>query len=168
MIPYLKQSGCRTILESGRYIVANAAILATQVQYVKKNGAKTFVICDAGMNDLIRPALYDSYHRIWPVRSNEPVPHGEAALDAMNNGRVVVDVVGPVCESGDCFAKGRPLPPVSRGDLLAIFSAGAYGYSMSSNYNSRPRACEVMIEEGSTRVVRERESCEDLISGEHF
>ena len=168
VIPYLKQSGCRTILEPGRYMVANAAILATQVQYVKKNDAKTFVICDAGMNDLIRPALYDSYHRIWPVRSDEPVPHGEAALDATDNGREVVDVVGPVCESGDCFAKARPLPAVSRGDLLAIFSAGAYGYSMSSNYNSRPRVCEVMIEEGSPRIIRERESCEDLISGEHF
>jgi diaminopimelate decarboxylase len=168
VIPYLKQSGCRTILEPGRFIVANAAILTTRVQYVKETDAKTFVICDAGMNDLIRPALYDSYHRIWPVRSDKPVPHGEAALNATDNGCAVVDVVGPVCESGDCFAKGRPLPPVSRDDLLAIFSAGAYGYSMSSNYNSRPRGCEVMIEEGSPRIVRERESYDSLIAGEHF
>ncbi len=168
VIPYLKQSGCRAVIEPGRYIVANAAILATEVQYVKRNNTKAFVICDAGMNDLIRPALYGSYHRIWPVQSDEPVPYGERALDAAGNGREVVDVVGPVCESGDCFAKARALPPVSRGDLLAVFSAGAYGYSMSSNYNSRPRVCEVMIDEGSPRIIRERESYESLISGEHF
>jgi len=168
IVPYLKKSGCRIVLEPGRYLVANAAVLVTRVQYVKETDAKTFVICDAGMNDLLRPALYDAYHRIWPVRSAEPVPYGEAALNAASNGRVAVDVVGPVCESGDCFAKGRLLPAVARGDLLAIFSAGAYGYSMSSNYNSRPRGCEVMIEEGSPRVIRERESYEMLISGEHF
>jgi len=168
VIPYLKKSGCRVIIEPGRYIVANAAILATRVQYVKKTGTKTFVICDAGMNDLVRPVLYDSYHRIWPVRSAEPVPYGEEALNATGDGRVVVDVVGPVCETGDCFAEDRPLPPVGRDDLLAIFSAGAYGYSMSSNYNSRPRGCEVMIEESAVRIIRERESYENLISGEHF
>ena len=167
MVPYLKESGCRIIMEPGRYLVGNAAVLVTRVQYVKKTDAKTFVICDAGMNDLLRPALYDACHRIWPVCSAEPVPCGDEALHAATNGRVVVDVVGPVCESADCFAKDRALPPVGRDDLLAVFSAGAYGTSMSSNYNSRPRGCEVMIEAGSARVVRERESYETLICGEH-
>ena len=168
MLPYLRRSGCRVILEPGRYLVGAAAILVTQVQYVKEAGGKTFVICDAGMNDLIRPALYDSYHRIWPVVSSEPLPHGTEALDAQTDGRVVVDVVGPICESGDFFARGRPLPPVRQDDLLAIFAAGAYARSMSSNYNSRPRPCEVMISGNSARVIRERESYEDMIASEKF
>jgi len=163
IVPHVRRSGCRAILEPGRYLVANAAVLVTEVQYVKESGGKTFVICDAGMNDLLRPALYDAFHRIWPVRCNEPVPHGAEALAETGRGRVVADVVGPVCETGDSFAKDRPLPPVAQGDFLALFSAGAYGYSMSSNYNSRPRACEVMVDGGTARVTRERESYEDLI-----
>ena len=168
IIPYIERSGCRAILEPGRYLVGNAGVLVTTVQYVKNSGGKTFVICDAAMNDLIRPALYDSFHRVWPVRSAEPVPYGAEALDARTGGRVVVDLVGPVCESGDYLARGRSLPPVRQDDLLAVFSAGAYGYSMSSNYNSRPRACEVMIERGSARVIRPRESYEDMIAQEQF
>jgi len=166
--PHVRRSGCRAILEPGRYLVGNAAALVTRVQYVKQSGGKRFVICDAGMNDLIRPALYGAYHRIWPVASEEPVPYGPEALEAQTDGRVRVDVVGPVCESGDFFARDRLLPPVGQDELLAVFSAGAYGSSMSSNYNSRPRACEVMITDGSPRVVRERESYEDLIASETF
>ncbi len=168
IIPAVKRSGCRAILEPGRCIVGNAAVLVTRVQYVKETGEKKFVICDAGMNDLIRPALYDSYHRVWPVSSAEPVPYGAEALDAKTGGRVVVDIAGPVCESADFFAKDRPLPPVRQDDLLAVFSAGAYGYSMSSNYNSRPRACEVMISGGSARLIRPRESHEQMVADERF
>ncbi len=168
IVPYIKNSGCRAILEPGRYCVGEAAILVTRVQYVKKTGSKTFVICDAGMNDLIRPSLYDSYHRIWPVNCTEPAPYGAAALEAPSAGRVRVDVVGPVCETGDYFARDRLLPPVSEGDLLAVFAAGAYGASMSSNYNSRPRACEVMVWNGSPRVIRERESYESITANEAF
>lgn len=168
IVPYIKRSGCRAILEPGRYCVGETAVLVTRVQYVKKTRGKTFVICDAGMNDLVRPALYDSYHRIWPVNCAEPVPCGAAALEAPSASRVRVDVVGPVCETGDFFARDRLLPPVVEGDLLAVFAAGAYGFSMSSNYNSRPRACEVMVRDGAPRVVRERESYEAMIANEAF
>jgi len=168
IIPYIRRSGCRAILEPGRFVVGNAGVLVTRVQYVKTTDRKTFVVCDAGMNDLIRPALYDSYHRIWPVESADPVPYGPEALAARTDGRVVVDVVGPVCESGDFFAKDRVLPPVSQDALLAIFGAGAYACSMSSNYNSRPRACQVMITSGSARVIRARETYEDMIASEIF
>lgn len=166
IVPYIRRSSCRAILEPGRYCVGEAAILVARVQYVKKTGSKTFVICDTGMNDLIRPALYNSYHRIWPVDCAEPVPYGTAALEAPSTGRVRVDVVGPVCETGDYLARNRLLPPVSEDDLLAVFAAGAYGASMSSNYNSRPRACEVMVRDGSPRVVRERESYESMTANE--
>ncbi|MFW6158932.1 MAG: diaminopimelate decarboxylase [Planctomycetota bacterium] len=167
IIPRVKRTGCRAILEPGRFLVGNSAILLTRVQYVKKQSGKTFVICDAGMNDLIRPALYGAYHRIWPAVADEPAPEQEEpARKAEGDGRVRVDVVGPVCETADVFACDRALPPVSAGDLLAIFSAGAYSFSMSSNYNSRPRACEVMMCSGSPRIVRQRESYEDLIVNE--
>jgi len=168
IVPYIRRSGCRAILEPGRFMVGNAGVLLTRVQYVKNADNKTFVVCDAGMNDLIRPALYDSYHRIWPVESSDPVPSGAEALAAKTDGRVVVDVVGPVCESGDFFAKDRPLPSVRQDALLAIFGAGAYSCSMSSNYNSRPRACQVMITGGSPRVIRARETYEDMIASEVF
>ena len=168
IIPHIRRSGCRAILEPGRFMVGNAGVLVTRVQYVKNTDRKTFVVCDAGMNDLIRPALYDSYHRIWPVESADPVPYGPEALAARTDGRVVVDVVGPVCESGDFFAKDRVLPPVRQDALLAIFGAGAYAYSMSSNYNSRPRACQVMITSGSPRVIRARETYENMIASEVF
>ncbi len=139
------------ILEPGRVIVGNAGILVTEVVYTKKTPSKDFVIVDAAMNDLIRPSLYDSYHAIREVR-----PAGRAPLS--------VDVVGPICESGDFLARDRELPAVAQGDLLAVFSAGAYGFSMSSNYNSRPRAAEILVDGGTVTVARRRETYEDLIA----
>ncbi|BAU23882.1 diaminopimelate decarboxylase [Caldimicrobium thiodismutans] len=139
------------LLEPGRLIVGNAGILVTKVLYTKANREKKFVIVDAAMNDLIRPALYQAYHKIVPVEEKE----GE---------EVVVDIVGPICESGDFLAKERKIPQVKRGDLLAVMSAGAYGFVMSSNYNSRPRAAEVLVEGDQFFLVRQRETVEDLIS----
>ena len=141
------------ILEPGRVIVGNAGILVTEVLYLKEGEEKTFVIVDGGMNDLIRPALYGSYQAIRPVVERK----GEM---------IVADVVGPICESGDFFAKDREIPRPQEGDLLAVMSAGAYGFTMSSNYNSRPRAPEILVDGDNFHVVRKRESFEDLISGE--
>ena len=167
ILPAVKECGCKLLLEPGRYIVGNAGILATRVEYVKRSDDKRFVITDAAMNDLMRPTLYDAYHSIWPASS--PVDThllweegGTAALANLEE----ADVVGPVCETGDYFAKDRYLPEVSRGDVLAIFSAGAYGMSMSSNYNSRCRAAEVLVEGDQVRLIRRRETFEDLISEE--
>lgn len=143
----------KLVLEPGRVLVGNAGILLTRVLYVKKGASKKFVVVDAAMNDLIRPAFYDSYHEI--ITANESLGDEET-----------VDVVGPICESGDFFAKDRGLPKVERGDLLAILSAGAYGFVMSSNYNTRPRVPEVMVRGEEFFVVREREKYEDLIRGE--
>jgi diaminopimelate decarboxylase len=140
-------------LEPGRSIVGNAGVLLTRVLYRKKNGDKEFVVVDAGMNDLIRPVLYDAYHEILPLRATQG--HGLRA-----------DVVGPVCESGDFLARDRQMPDVFPGDLLAVCTAGAYGFVQASNYNARPRPAEVLIEEGSWRVVRARETLDDLIRGE--
>ncbi len=144
----------RLILEPGRVIVGNAGLLLTRVLYVKKAPARTFVIVDAAMNDLLRPSLYQAHHEIWPVTKRS-----EAAV-------LPVDVVGPICESSDTFAKQRPLPEVEPGDLLAIMSAGAYGFAMSSTYNSRPRACEVLVNGDRFSVVRGRETVEGLMEGE--
>ena len=141
------------ILEPGRVVVGNAGILVTEVLYLKEGEEKTFVIVDGGMNDLIRPALYGSYQAIRPVVERK----GEM---------IVADVVGPICESGDFFAKDRKIPRPQEGDLLAVMSAGAYGFTMSSNYNSRPRAPEILVDGDNFHVVRKRESFEDLISGE--
>jgi diaminopimelate decarboxylase len=142
------------MLEPGRSIVAQAGILLTTVLLVKKNGNKRFVIVDAAMNDLIRPALYQAYHEIVPVLRN---PAAEP---------VVADVVGPVCETGDFFARDRELPSVGPGDVLAICTAGAYGFVQSSNYNSRPRACELLIDASDVHLARQRETYKDLIRGE--
>lgn len=144
---------CLFVFEPGRVLVGNAGVLITKVLYRKRNGGKEFVVVDAGMNDLIRPTLYGAYHEILPVRERE----GE---------RAAVDVVGPICETGDYFAKGRELGPVEPGDLLAIMGAGAYGFSMASNYNSRPRAAEVMVKGGDLYVVRKRETYQDIVRGE--
>ena len=141
------------ILEPGRVIVGNAGILLTEVQYIKETDTKKFVIVDSGMNDLIRPALYGSYQAIQPVVDNQAQ-------------KIVVDVVGPICESGDFFAKDREIPRPQRGDLLAVMSAGAYGFTMASNYNSHPKSPEVLVDGEKYYVVRERESFEDLIRGE--
>jgi diaminopimelate decarboxylase len=141
------------ILEPGRVIVGNAGILITEVQYVKENDAKRFVIVDGGMNDLIRPALYGSYQAIQPVMKTEAET-------------IIADIVGPICESGDFFAKDREIGRPQRGDLLAIMSAGAYGFTMASNYNSHPKAPEILVDGDKYYIVRKRESLEDLINGE--
>ena len=140
----------RLLIEPGRFLVAQAGALVTRVRYVKRNGKKTFVITDAAMNDLIRPALYQAHHEIVPVRPRS----GRAQ---------VVDIVGPVCESGDFFARDRKLGPVEPGDLVALLDAGAYGMVQSSNYNSRPRAAEVLVEGASAKLIRRRETIADLL-----
>ena len=165
IVPLVKKAGCKLIMEPGRFIIGNAGVLLTRVTYLKRTPTKTFAICDAAMNDLIRPALYGSYHRIWPAKTSLPV---DAYDDPDGEGGQIVDVVGPVCESGDFLAKGRRLPELSEGDLLAVFSAGAYGMTMGSNYNSRPRPCEVLIDGAEYRVIRRRETYNDLIRGEVF
>jgi len=152
--PILKQCGCTLVLEPGRAIVGNAGILVTRALYHKDSGEKKFMIVDAGMNDLIRPSLYEAYHEIKPV------------LEPTASESSIVDVVGPICESGDFLAKDRELPVVKQGELLAVMGAGAYGFSMSSNYNSRPRVAEVMVKGNEYFVVRERETYEDLTKGE--
>jgi diaminopimelate decarboxylase len=146
-------SEVQLLIEPGRFIVAQAGALVARVLYVKKNGAKTFVITDAGMNDLIRPALYQAHHEIVPV-------------DPRAGRKRIVDVVGPVCESGDFFAHDRELPPLEAGDLIAILDAGAYGMSLSSNYNSRPRSAEVLVEGKKARLIRRRETIKDQLAAE--
>jgi diaminopimelate decarboxylase len=166
LIPLLRDKPYRIALEPGRYIAGNAGILLTRVLYRKTGGEKKFVIVDAGMNDLIRPTLYESYHHIWPVAPDPAnIPTQRSRSFEPHNGEIV-DVVGPICESGDYLAKARPLPITQRGDLLAVFTAGAYGFAMSSNYNNRPRAPEVLVEGDSYRIIRRRETLEDLLAGE--
>ena len=143
----------RLLIEPGRFLVAQAGALVTRVLYVKRNGKKTFVITDAAMNDLIRPALYQAHHEIVPVR-----PRAGRAC--------VVDVVGPVCESGDFFARDRRIAPVEPGDLVALLDAGAYGMAQSSNYNSRPRAAEVLVQGAKAKLIRRRETMTDLMATE--
>jgi diaminopimelate decarboxylase len=147
--------GCTLILEPGRVIVGNAGILVSRVLYTKENEEKRFFIVDAGMNDLVRPSYYGSYHQILPVK--------EEARE-----EIVADVVGPICESSDFLAKGRRMPKVNPGELIAVMSAGAYGFSMSTNYNSRPRVAEVIVRDDQMFVIRQRESYEDLIRGENI
>ncbi len=152
--PLLKDCGCTIVMEPGRAIVGNAGILVTSVLYHKESGKKKFLIVDAGMNDLIRPSLYEAYHDIRPVAQQA------------STSTAVMDVVGPICESGDFLAKDRELPVVKQGELLAVMGAGAYGFSMSSNYNSRARAAEVLVRGNDYFVVRERETYTDLVKGE--
>jgi len=162
----LKDKRLNLILEPGKQIAANAGILVTKVLYLKSSGEKKFVIVDAGMNDLIRPPLYDAFHFIWPVNVPENfVPRHRDRYLLLENAEAV-DVVGPICEGSDFFAKERSLPPVKRDDLLAIFTAGAYGFTMSSNYNARPRPPEVLVDGEDFRVIRRRESYEDLVAPE--
>lgn len=170
ILPLVKEMQCNLIMEPGRYITGNSGILVTRVTYTKETlHGKKFVICDAAMNDLIRPALYDAFHRIWPVNASIQMPKVEDTKQAgIKKGMELVDIVGPVCESSDVFAAQRALPKVGEGDLLAIFSAGAYGFSMSSQYNSRPRPCEVLVDGDQYRIVRKRETYEDLVKGEIF
>ncbi|HIA14291.1 MAG TPA: diaminopimelate decarboxylase [Nitrospirales bacterium] len=153
LMPLLRDLKVHLILEPGRVIVGNAGILVTKVLYIKNGDGKNFVIVDAAMNDLLRPSLYDAYHKIVPVRQDK--------RDSM-----VVDVVGPICESGDFLAKDRKLPEVKPEELLAVMSAGAYAFTMASNYNARPRVPEVMVRDRDIHVIRERESYVDLVKGE--
>ena len=166
IVPLLKGKSLKLILEPGASIAANAAILVTQVLYLKTSGRKKFVIVDAGMNDLIRPPLYDAFHFIWPVNVSDKFAPRQRDRDLQLDGTEVVDVVGPICESADFFGKDRALPPVKRGDLLSIFTTGAYGFSMSSNYNARPRPAEVLVDDDKFSIIRRRETYEDLISPE--
>ena len=150
----LRPLGVKIIAEPGRVIVGNAGILVTRVLYIKETDVKRFIVIDGAMNDLIRPVLYEAYHDIWPVHKVE-------------GGRIVTaDVVGPVCESGDFFAQERDMPEPQRGDLLAVMSAGAYGFVMASNYNSRARSPEILVEGAKIHVIRERDNFEDLVHGE--
>ena len=153
VLPSFADLGIELMLEPGRWIVAPAGLLLSRVIDVKTTGDETFVILDAGMNDLIRPALYDAHHEVIPVTPRA----GEAR---------VVSMVGPICESGDFLARARLLPPLEPGDLVLIRDAGAYGFSMASNYNSRPRPPEVLIEGGVARLIRRRETIEDLLAAE--
>jgi|SRR5579859_4912680 len=153
LLPLLQPLGLKILLEPGRFISGNAGILVTRVEYVKRTGPKTFVIVDAAMNDLIRPAFYDAYHEIVPVMRQR-------------GGNIKSDVVGPICESGDYFCKDRPLPRVGEGDYLALLSAGAYGFVMASNYNTRSLAAEVLVSGRRVAVARERQPAEEIWSGE--
>ena len=153
VVPLVLKAGLKLIVEPGRFIAGNAGILVVKVLSVKKTPSKMFVIVDGGMNDLLRPSLYGAHHEILPVLREE-------------RRTVVADIVGPVCESGDFFAQDRKMAEPMRGELLAVMGAGAYGFSMSSNYNSRPRPAEVMVHGGDFTVVRNRETYEDLVSGE--
>jgi len=166
IVPAVQEARCKLILEPGRFIVGNAGILVSRVIYTKESGGKHFIIQDAAMNDLIRPTLYDSFHRIWPVAPAAGAPAPPEDYEAEIPGTMKNDVVGPVCESSDYLAKDRRLPPVKRGDLLAVFSAGAYGMAMSSNYNGRCRAAEVLVDGQASRLIRRRETYEDLIRAE--
>jgi len=166
IVPAVQKAGCRLVLEPGRFIVGNAGVLLSRVVYTKESGGKRFVIQDAAMNDLIRPTLYDSFHRIWPAEPAANLPAPPEDYEADIAGTAKCDVVGPVCESGDFLAKDRRLPPVARGDLLATFSAGAYGMAMSSNYNSRLRAAEVLVDGSGHRLIRRRETYADLVRPE--
>ncbi len=167
IVPLLAGKPYRVAIEPGRYISGNRAVLLTRVLYRKQGGSKRFVIVDAAMNDLVRPTLYDAYHHIWPARpSADDVPETWGRSVEPSGGGEIVDVVGPVCESGDYLAQARALPRVARGDLLAVYTAGAYGFAMSSNYNNRPRAAEVLVEGDAYRVIRRRETLEDLVAPE--
>jgi len=164
IVPMLKGKGLKLILEPGASIAANAAILVTQVLYLKSSGSKKFIIVDAAMNDLIRPPLYGAFHFIWPTKVDKKFTPPRRDRDLQLAGTEVVDVVGPICESADFFAQDRALPPTKRGDLLSVFTAGAYGFTMSSNYNARCRAAEVLVDGSKFSVIRKRESYEDLTS----
>jgi diaminopimelate decarboxylase len=155
LLPALRESGATVLLEPGRSIVGNAGVLLSRALYRKDTGAKKFVVIDAAMNDLVRPSFYGSFHDIRPVDEAGRVRPAE-----------IVDVVGPICESGDFLAKDREMPRVEQDELVALMSAGAYGFAMASNYNTRPRAAEVLVDGNRYTIVRRRETYEDLVAGE--
>ena len=152
---HLKDKSYKPVIEPGRSLIGNAGIMVTKVLYTKQGSEKNFVIVDAAMNDLIRPAFYNSFHEIFPVKENR-------------RNTQVVDIVGPICESGDFLAVDREFPTVESGDNLAVLSAGAYGFVMASNYNTRPRAAEVLVHGDNFNIIKERENFEDLIKGEYI
>jgi diaminopimelate decarboxylase len=169
LIPLLEdrvRNGLRIVLEPGRAILANSGVLLTRVQHVKKGRAKTFVVCDAGMHSLIRPAFYRAFHFAWPARveARHVPPAAAERLDLPDLEHC--DIVGPICETGDFLARGRDLPPVERGDLIAVFSAGAYGMSMSSNYNDHGRSAEVLVDGDRATVINERQKLSTLLETE--
>ena len=176
ILPPLLDVGIRTLVEPGRFLIGNAGILLTRVRYLKQTGSKKFAIVDAGMNDLIRPALYQSYHEIVPVIEPKTLSlEGRGGRDAPAEGEFLIrdqsrteklDIVGPVCESGDFFALGREMPEVREGDLLAIMSAGAYGFVMASSYNSRPLPAEALVHGDKVSLIRRRQTWEDLVRDE--
>jgi diaminopimelate decarboxylase len=186
ILPPLTRPGLRILLEPGRLLVGNAGILLTRVRYIKQTAQKRFAIIDAGMNDLIRPALYGSYHEIVPVEKiTQPSPQSsppgrgghmsrvswesgrDTVREAPGEGRInKIDIVGPVCESGDFFAQDREMPPLQAGDLLAVMSAGAYGFVMASNYNSRPLPAEALVRRDRVALIRERQTLPQIMSGE--
>jgi len=156
VVPHLEPLGLRILCEPGRFMVGNAGVMLTKVLYEKRGSAKVFKIVDAGMNDLIRPTLYEGWHEIVPLK--QPA---NATVEK-------VDVVGPICESGDFLAQNRELPLVKEGEYLAVLSAGAYGFTMASNYNTRPMPAEIMVDDEKATVVRERQTLEDVLKGEHI
>ena len=156
VVPHLKKLGLKILFEPGRFMVGNAGVLVSQVVYIKKAEHKKFVIVNAGMNDLIRPALYEGWHEIVPLKQPSSAKTEK------------VDVVGPICESGDFFAQDREIPPVKEGDYLAVMSAGAYGFSMASNYNSRPLPAEVLVRGNRTDIIRTRQTLAEMIAGEQM
>ena len=176
IVPPLGDLGIQTLVEPGRFLIGNAGVLLTQVRYLKQTGSKKFAIVDAGMNDLIRPALYQSYHEI--VLVNEPstvsieerggreAPGEGEFVSRSNSQRGKIDIVGPVCESGDFFALDREMPELREGDLLAIMSAGAYGFVMASNYNSRPLPAEALVRGDKLALIRKRQTWDDLVREE--
>jgi diaminopimelate decarboxylase len=166
ILPAVAAAQCQLVLEPGRFIVGNAGLLLSRVTFTKESGGKHYIIQDAAMNDLIRPTLYDSFHRIWPVLPAAELACPPEDYEVEMAGTFKQNVVGPVCESGDFLAKDRFLPTMRRGDLLATFSAGAYGMSMSSNYNARCRAAEVLVTGDKHRLIRRRETYADLVACE--
>jgi len=169
IVPLLEdrvRAGLQVILEPGRTITANAGVLLVRVLYVKRSGDKTFVICDGGMNTLLRPSHYDAFHFIWPCRVDAAHVPARRLKQMELDDLATVDVVGPICETGDFLAKDRPLPPVERGDVLAVYSAGAYGMVMASRYNSMPLPAEIMVDGDRCTVVRRREDYDDLTAHE--
>ena len=158
LIPLLKPLGLKVLIEPGRFIAGNCGILVTRVEYLKQTGVKNFVIVDAAMNDLARPALYDSYHQITPIK--------QRAGDNLKKNQISSDVVGPICESGDYFCKNRMLPKTGEGDYLALLSAGAYGFVMASNYNTRTFPAEVLVKGNQAEVVRKRQKTKQLWASE--
>jgi diaminopimelate decarboxylase len=163
----LRDQGVRFLLEPGRFIAANAGALLLRVIRVKREGGKTFVICDAGMNALLRPSHYDAFHFIWPAEPRDGLVPARRAPDPGLPGLSPCDVVGPLCETGDYLALDRPLPPLREGDLLATFAAGAYGMSMASRYNAQPLPAEVLVDGDRATLVRRRESLDELLSHEN-